>query len=88
MLSAKLAAVALTAFCCWIAYAAAMRSSPGRGVHYVLERLAVGIALVFLMNGLLAVLSLEIAQNPVTALATGLFGVPGAAFSLVVAAIP
>lgn len=88
MLSAKLVAVALTAGLCLIVYAMVMRSSPGRGLHFLLERLAIGLALVFLMNGLLAMLSIQIAQNPITALTTGLLGMPGAAFSLVVQSIP
>ena len=65
-----------------------MRLTPHRGVLRVCERLFIGIAALYLINLALSPFGVQIAQNPLTALATGRFGLAGAAVSAFLQWVP
>lgn len=63
------------------AVALSLCSTPGRGYMRVVEKTAAGAALCFAFSLLFKPLGIEIAQSPLSALAAGLWGLPGLAIS-------
>ena len=72
----------------WIVYGMCMRSTPRKGVMRVIETLCLGIILCYLCQAALNPLGIKIAQSPLAALSAGFLGLPGVAFSSVLAVWP
>ncbi len=80
-----IAVVALpSALVCW----ACMRLTPRRGFLRACEKLFLGMALLYLLNWVLAPFQLSLPQSPLASLAAGYLGVPGAALAYVVLRLP
>lgn len=62
-----------------VVYALCMRSTPRRGYMRVIERMCAGIILCYLCGLLLRPFGIELSQSPLSALAAGYLGLPGAA---------
>ncbi|MBP3646685.1 MAG: pro-sigmaK processing inhibitor BofA family protein [Clostridia bacterium] len=69
-------------------YFLAMRTTPGRGIMRMIERVCMGAALCWLCHTLLSPLGFEIAQSPLAALSAGYLGLPGVALAAVIAHWP
>jgi len=65
-----------------------MLSTPHKGITKLLERTAAGAVLCLIGCAILAPFGLRIPQNPVSAVLTGLLGVPGMAFSTFLSLLP
>lgn len=55
-----------------------MRLTPRKGVLRFCERMFIGVAVVFLVSLVAAPFGVKIAQSPLSAMAAGFLGVPGA----------
>ena len=69
-------------------YFLAMRTTPGRGMMRLIERLCAGAALCWLCHALLGPLGFKAAQSPLAALSAGYLGLPGVALASVLAYWP
>ncbi len=80
----KLLIIAFVAVPCLLVYLLSMRLTPHRGLLRVCEKLFIGIAVVYALNLALSPFRLSLAQNPLTSLAAGYLGLPGAVLVFVV----
>lgn len=80
----KLTIIAFVAIPSICVYLLSMRLTPHRGVLRVCEKLFVGFAAIYVLNLVLSPFQLTLAQNPLTSLAAGYLGIPGAVLVFVV----
>jgi len=66
----------------------AVRTTPGKGVMRLIERVCAGAALCWLCHTLLRPFGFEAAQSPLAALSAGYLGLPGVALASVLAHWP
>lgn len=83
-MATKLLLIAFVALPCACLYWVGMRSTPGKGLLKLSEKLFVGIAVVYLLNGILSPFQMPLAQNPLTSLAAGYLGLPGVVLAFLV----
>ena len=69
-------------------YFLAMRTTPGKGLMRVIERVCAGATLCWLCHLLLEPLGFQVAQSPLAALSAGYLGFPGVALAAVLAHWP
>ncbi len=74
--------------CVGLVWILCMLSTPHRGVTKVLEHAAEGALLCLLCSVLLKPFGIEIPLTPISALLGGWLGIPGAAFSAFLYALP
>ena len=63
---------------CAVIVLVCMRLTPRKGVLRLCERVFIGVAVVYLASLVAAPLGVRIAQSPLSAVAAGFLGVPGA----------
>ena len=73
---------------CYAVYRLAIRSTPGRGWLRVCERALAGVCVLYLLNLMLAPMGASVQQSPLSSLAAGYLGLPGAALAFVVQRLP
>ena len=73
---------------CFALYWLAIRSTPKRGWLLVCERMFVGVCVIYLLNLCLTPFGAQIQQSPLSSLAAGCLGFPGAALAFVVQQLP
>ena len=71
-----------------VVYALAMCAVPGKGWLKMAEKMCAGIILCFVMSYLFKPMGLEIKNSPLTAMAAGWLGLPGAALAAFLAYWP
>lgn len=69
-------------------YFLAVRTTPGKGLMRIIERVCMGAALCWLCHAVLTPFGFEVAQSPLAALSAGYLGIPGVALATVLAHWP
>lgn len=69
-------------------YFLAMRTTPGKGIMRVIEKICSGAALCWLCHVLLEPYGFQVVQSPLAALSAGYLGLPGVALAAVLAHWP